>query len=92
LQSPEAIKVLSETRSLIEDCHEITEEKAHDLLKTIQDRLGIRGRPLMMPIRAAVTGKTHGPELIKILTMIDRETMLRRLEQVLHEKKESPMD
>jgi nondiscriminating glutamyl-tRNA synthetase len=92
LQSPEAIKVLSEARSLIEDCHEITEEKAHDLLKTIQDRLGIRGRPLMMPIRAAVTGKTHGPELIKILTMIDRETMLRRLEQVLHGKKESPTD
>ncbi len=92
LQSPEAIKVLSEARSLIEDCHEITEQKAHDLVKTIQDRLGIRGRPLMMPIRAAVTGKTHGPELIKILTIIDRETMLQRLEQVLHGKKESPMD
>ena len=92
LQSPEAIKVLSEARSLIEDGREITEQKAHDLLKTIQDRLGIRGRSLMMPIRAAVTGKTHGPELIKILAMIDRETMLQRLEQVLHGKKKSPTD
>ena len=92
LQSNEAIKVLSEARSLIKGCHEVTEQKAQDLVKTIQDRLGIRGRSLMMPIRAAVTGKTHGPELVKILTMIDRKTMLQRLEQVLHEKEKPPTD
>ena len=55
-------------------------EPASELIANLQKRT------------AAVTGKTHGPELVKILTMIDRKTMLQRLEQVLHEKEEPPTD
>jgi len=91
LQSPEATRILYQTRSLVKDCHKMTEQTACHLLETLRDRVGVRGKTLMMPIRAALTGKTHGPELVKILALIDRETILRRLDQVLNTNKESPV-
>ena len=32
-----------------------------------------------MPIRAALTGKTHGPELDKVFAILGRAVVLRRL-------------
>jgi glutamyl-tRNA synthetase len=92
VQSPEATRILSETRSLVEACHEMTEQTACHVLEGVRDRVGIHGKALMMPIRAAVTGKTRGPELVKILALIDRETILRRLDQILNANTKSPVD
>ncbi|MFS8514987.1 MAG: hypothetical protein LOD87_14895, partial [Planifilum fulgidum] len=38
-----------------------------------------------MPIRAAVTGQTHGPDLNQTLSLLGREKVLRRIEQVLEQ-------
>jgi nondiscriminating glutamyl-tRNA synthetase len=83
LKSPEASKVLLEMRALLKNHSSLEREDALDLIESLGRRVGFRGKPLMMPIRAAMTGKTHGPELLDILVHLNRETMLRRLDQAL---------
>ncbi len=36
-----------------------------------------------MPIRAAITGRTSGPELEKIFSILGKESILRRLGQAI---------
>ena len=40
---------------------------------------GAKGRALFMPLRQALTGKDHGPEMGPLLTLIGRERALKRL-------------
>jgi glutamyl-tRNA synthetase len=39
----------------------------------------IKGKELFMPIRAALTGKIHGPELDKVFAVLGKDVTLRRL-------------
>jgi glutamyl-tRNA synthetase len=47
-----------------------------DVLKV---KSGRKGKPLFMPLRLALTGLDHGPELAALLPLIGREKALRRL-------------
>lgn len=58
---------------------EITDEIAKTFMKKIQKSSGIKGKDLYMPVRAALTGKVHGPELSNILEILGKEEILRRL-------------
>lgn len=49
------------------------------LMKKITVTTGVKGKGLFMPVRAVITGKTHGPELKQILPLLGRETVLRRI-------------
>jgi glutamyl-tRNA synthetase len=40
---------------------------------------GAKGKALFMPLRQALTGLDHGPELAALLPLIGREKALRRL-------------
>ena len=48
-------------------------------LSNIKQKSDRKGKELFMPIRLALTGKEHGPELKNLLMLIDREEILRRL-------------
>jgi len=50
------------------------------LTKLIAERTGRKGADLYMPLRLALTGQTHGPELAPLLKVIGLETARRRLE------------
>jgi glutamyl-tRNA synthetase len=45
----------------------------------IKDKTGAKGRALFMPLRQALTGQSHGPEMGPLLTLIGREKAARRL-------------
>ncbi|HEY1608351.1 MAG TPA: hypothetical protein VGG24_03725, partial [Paraburkholderia sp.] len=49
------------------------------LVKALKERTGRKGADLFMPLRAALTGKMHGPELAPMLKIMPRETARRRL-------------
>ncbi|MEH6404437.1 MAG: glutamate--tRNA ligase [Sneathiella sp.] len=46
----------------------------------VKDELGVKGKALFMPLRQALTGKSHGPEMNKMLPLIGREKTLARLD------------
>jgi glutamyl-tRNA synthetase len=48
--------------------------------KALAGETGARGRGLFHPLRLALTGQEHGPELKKLLPLIGRDRVLARLE------------
>jgi glutamyl-tRNA synthetase len=50
------------------------------LTKILKERTGRKGADLFMPLRAALTGQAHGPELAALLKLMPPETARRRLQ------------
>ena len=51
----------------------------NDWTKSLSDRTGKKGRSLFMPLRQALTGVDHGPQLADLLPIIGRERAVGRL-------------
>ena len=51
-----------------------------ELTKILKERTGRKGADLFMPLRVALTGQAHGPELGALLKLMPPETARRRLE------------
>lgn len=45
----------------------------------IKEELGVKGRALFMPLRQAITGQDHGPDMGVMLPLIGRDRVLERL-------------
>ncbi len=52
-------------------------------IKTVQKETGQKGKNLFMPIRVAVTGQTHGPELPEAIRLLGKETVMSRLAKLI---------
>ena len=50
-------------------------------IKEVQKETGIKGKQLFMPIRVAVTGQMHGPELPNTIEVLGKDKVLSRLKQ-----------
>ncbi len=54
-------------------------DKIGENLKTLK----IKGKFLYMPIRVSITGKTHGPELPKVISILGLKNCIQRVNQTL---------
>lgn len=52
-------------------------------IQHIREKTGANGKQLLMPIRIALTGVLHGPELDKVLQLIGPDQARVRFEQVM---------
>ncbi|MGK0552745.1 glutamate--tRNA ligase [Enterococcus faecalis] len=52
-------------------------------IKAVQKETGVKGKNLFMPIRIAVSGQMHGPELAETIELLGKEKALAHLNQVL---------
>jgi nondiscriminating glutamyl-tRNA synthetase len=52
-------------------------------MKAVQKSTGQKGKNLFMPIRAAVTGQTHGPDLPMTIELLGREKIQARIQQII---------
>lgn len=52
-------------------------------IKAVQKETGVKGKQLFMPIRVAVTGQTHGPELPNTIALLGRDKVLNRLKRII---------
>lgn len=50
------------------------------LMADLKQRTGLKGKELFLPLRAALTGVTHGPELARLLALLPAATIRRRLQ------------
>lgn len=56
------------------------DEKAWDIwVNELKTKSGRKGKTLFMPLRVALTGMEHGPELKNLLPLLGREVILKRL-------------
>jgi nondiscriminating glutamyl-tRNA synthetase len=52
-------------------------------IKEVQKETGIKGKNLFMPIRIAVSGEMHGPELPNTIYLLGREKSIQHIENML---------
>jgi len=60
---------------------DITAETWGAWTSALKESTGRKGRELFMPLRQALTGMTHGPEMDKMIVLLGRERVVRRLER-----------
>ncbi|MCR2807273.1 glutamate--tRNA ligase [Paenibacillus soyae] len=76
--------VLQAFLSLIESgAAPFTVDGIKDMIKTVQKDTGFKGKALFMPIRAALTGQTHGPDLNQSIALLGEAKIVARLKQRL---------
>ena len=65
------------------DPADFSAENIKPLTKEVQKETGIKGRQLFMPIRIAVSGQMHGPELPNLIEVLGQAKALDHMDQVL---------
>ena len=64
---------------------EFVTENIFPQIKAVQKETGIKGKNLFMPIRIAVSGEMHGPELPDTIFLLGREKSIQHIENMLKE-------
>ncbi len=65
---------------------DLNEEQSRKLINSVGENLKdlkIKGKLLYMPIRASITGKTHGPELPAVISILGLKNCIQRVKQTL---------
>ncbi len=83
LQEPRNRETLGSVLSFLEDSSKIRSEEQDSLLSQLEKMTGRKGKDLYAPLRAAITGKTKGPELAKTLPLLGKERVIQRLKMAL---------
>lgn len=81
--NPAARDVISAFANQLKDTESLSPGDIRPIGKTIQKDTGVKGKELYMPIRIAVTGRLHGPELAAAIPLLGKEQCLERAEKVL---------
>jgi glutamyl-tRNA synthetase len=82
LKDNASLTLIETFKNYIED-QELTSETIQTIMKTISTELGIKGKPLFMGLRIATTAEMHGPSLPDMLSLLDKKTVMNRLDQVI---------
>ena len=69
-------------KALIEELNglkEVNPENIKQVFKNVQNAIGVKGKALYMPVRLALTGVSHGIELVNIIKILGKEEVIARL-------------
>ena len=55
------------------------------IVSKIQDEIKVGGKDLWMPIRIAITGKMHGPDVASIVEILGKEVCIQRLNYIIND-------
>jgi nondiscriminating glutamyl-tRNA synthetase len=76
-------KTLRTLFEAFETVTEITTDSWPSFVSNMEKQTGKKGKALFAPFRAAVTGKTKGPELAKTLPLLGKTRILKRMQMAL---------
>lgn len=74
--------VLAAFSDKLKTMDEVTPEQVKAAIKAIMKETKLKGKFVFMPIRVAITGQMHGPDLNYIVPLLGRDTVLARLASV----------
>ena len=81
LGAPRAAAVCAAAAAALSTLAEWRADAVKSAIQSVAPALGVKGRELYQPVRAALTGRTHGPELPLVAELLGRERSLARLER-----------
>lgn len=62
---------------------EFNRDRIFPLIKEVQKETGVKGKNLFMPIRIAVSGEMHGPELPDTIELLGKDKAIKHIEKVM---------
>lgn len=77
--------VLEAFKEKLEQVEPFTATEIQAAVKAVQKETGIKGKNLFMPIRIAVSGEMHGPQLNDTIELLGREKALQHIDLTLAE-------
>ncbi len=94
LMDDDARRVIDSTPAALFDAALAVQEEAREdafseFARAVGKRAGMKGKNLFMPLRAALTGMCHGPEMSRIWILMDADAVRRRLQAARQMSKES---
>ncbi len=78
LKNENALILMDAIINELKEVESIDMEYAKGFMKLIQKSTGIKGKNLFMPVRVAITGSAHGPELVNVLYLLGKEKIIER--------------
>ncbi|MDH6364834.1 nondiscriminating glutamyl-tRNA synthetase [Enterococcus sp. PF1-24] len=75
--------VLAAFKAQIENMAVLEGVEIKAAIKAVQKETGVKGKNLFMPIRVAVSGQMHGPELADTIELLGKEKVVAHLESAL---------
>ncbi len=80
LKEPGAVEVIKAFMEEFQKESALTPERYKAASERIKSGCNVKGKALFMPLRCALTGRTKGPEMEKILMLLGKEEVLKRLQ------------
>lgn len=80
LKGEQVPSVLALFRDKVMELESLSGANVKTLLKQITKELKLGGKLVFMPVRVALTGQIHGPELYDVIPLLGRENVLKRVE------------
>jgi nondiscriminating glutamyl-tRNA synthetase len=78
-----SVPVVTALKHAIESASEpVTQEAFEAIQKQIGSQLQVKGKALFIPIRVALTGQVHGPEMKKAVPLLGKSRALQRIRAV----------
>jgi nondiscriminating glutamyl-tRNA synthetase len=77
---PEVLKAFSEELEKLEN---FKADEIKGAMKAVQKSTGQKGKNLFMPIRAAVSGQTHGPDLPQAIELLGKAKVQNRIKKII---------
>lgn len=82
LKEEDSKKLINAYLAKLDEVSEIDADFAKTIMKKIQKETGIKGKNLWFPIRAAITGSVHGPDLSNVMLLMGKDKINNRLKFV----------
>lgn len=83
IMSPEAKDIFKIALKAMADLPALTEGSFDQWMDAIKANVQVKGKNLFMPIRVALTGREHGPELKRLFMVLGKNRLQKRLSQAL---------
>ena len=80
---PAALEPLKLLIAELETVEDFTEPALEDAFKSVMEKTGLKLGKIAQPVRVALTGRTASPGIFEIVSIIGRESVLRRLKQAI---------
>ncbi|MBS4193385.1 glutamate--tRNA ligase [Bacillus sp. FJAT-49705] len=83
IEEEQVPEVLSAFLHEIDSLNEFKADEIKAAMKAVQKATGHKGKKLFMPIRVAITGQTHGPDLPQAIELLGKDKIKNRLMSIL---------
>ena len=88
--APSNLAGMQQLQAAFDELESFQPEDVQTAFKEVAGKLQVKVRALVHPIRLACTGKTAGPSLYHLLSILGKEKVLRRIHRAILQAKQTP--